>query len=165
MAAAIEIYFSLGSNLGDRYINIEKAIERLGSELGRPCHKCSEIIETQAWGGAEGGPFLNCAVCYIVPDAGQNSELYCTAILGKCKSIESDLGRTEAPEYDNDGNRIYKARTIDIDILFYGKELIKTELLTVPHPLAAIRDFVMTPLSRIASDNLKTAFPEIFRLK
>ena len=70
-------------------------------------------------------------------------------ILEKCKDIERKLGRTEAPEYDEDGKRIYHDRTVDIDILLFGDNIIDCEELTIPHKLMYERDFVMKPLSEI----------------
>ena len=72
------------------------------------------------------------------------------------------MGRTDLPEYDADGNRIYHSRVIDIDILFFGKEIIDTPELTIPHKGIAERPFVMIPLREIARPSLKKAFPEIF---
>ena len=73
------------------------------------------------------------------------------------------MGRTDPPEYDADGRRIYHSRIIDIDILFYGKEVIETEELTIPHPRIAERDFVKKPLKEIAKKSFREAFPEIFQ--
>ena len=60
------------------------------------------------------------------------------------------MGRTGEPEYDENGNRLYKDRPIDIDILLFGDNKIDTEELTVPHKLMYERDFVMEPLREIA---------------
>lgn len=158
------LYLSLGSNLGDRRKNIIDAIASLDNALGLKCH-CSEIIETEPWGGAEGGEFLNCAIRYDIPQAGQNSELFCKSVLATAKSIETLLGRTGAPEFGEDGKRIYRARPIDIDIIFYGNNIVRTSELIIPHALAAERDFVMTPIRQIASDNLIASFPDIFHVK
>lgn len=147
----IEIYLSLGSNLGDREGNIALAVKLLDQRIGVRHSALSKIIETEPWGGAEGGAFLNAAVRYEVPRAGQDAGLYCRALLEKCKEIERELGRKGGPEYFEDGTRHYRARTIDIDILFYGRESIVTEGLTIPHPLIAQRDFVKVPLAEILS--------------
>ena len=83
-------------------------------------------------------------------------------ILGLCKEIERALGRNDAPEYGADGRRVYHNRTIDIDILFYGKERIDLKELTIPHPRIGERDFVKIPLAEIAKPSLRAAFPEFF---
>ncbi len=162
---SIEVYLSLGSNLGERRKNIIEAISCLDNEFGTSYSRCSDIIETEPWGEVEGGTFLNCAICYTIPDAGQDIELYCNVILSKCKRIESALGRIGRPEYNIYGKRIYRARTIDIDILFYGDNRLSLPLLTIPHPLISKRDFVVIPLRQIASDKLIDDFPEIFEVK
>ena len=72
------------------------------------------------------------------------------------------MGRTDPPEYDGEGNRIYHSRIIDIDILFYGTERIDIPELTIPHKGIADRPFVMIPLLEIAKPSLKRAFPEYF---
>ena len=71
----------------------------------------------------------------------------------------------ENVKYNIYGKRIYRARTIDIDILFYGDNKLSLPLLTIPHPLIAKRDFVVMPLRQIASDKLIDDFPEIFEVK
>ena len=63
-------------------------------------------------------------------------------ILRICKQIERSMGRTDAPEYDPDGSRIYHNRIIDIDILFYGEHSVSTPQLTIPHPQVHSRPFV-----------------------
>ena len=72
------------------------------------------------------------------------------------------MGRSGGPEWDAEGRRIYHDRPIDIDILFWGCRRIRTKRLTIPHPLMAQRDFVMTPLREIADGHILRAFPEIF---
>ena len=83
-------------------------------------------------------------------------------VLDKVKAIESAMGRTDGPEYDADGKRIYHSRIIDIDILFYGNERIDNERLIIPHKDIENRPFVMMPLKEIAEPSLKEAFPEYF---
>lgn len=158
----IEVYFSLGSNVGERKENILQAVNMLDREIGLRHFELSDLLETEPWGGAEGGLFINCVVGYRLPLAGQSPVLYCTALLDKCKFIEASLGRKSFLEYNPDGSRRYRARTIDIDILFYGRERFSTPLLSVPHPFIGQRTYVLEPLKQIATQNLKTAFPEYF---
>ena len=159
--AFVSLYLGLGSNIGDRQKNILAAVEMLDARLG--CHYTafSSIIETQAF-GFKGGKFLNAAVMYRIYRDATAPEVQATAILDICKDIERALGRTDVPEYDDAGNRIYRSRTIDIDILFFGDERIDNPRLTIPHKLIAERDFVLFPLREIAKPSLKTAFPEYF---
>ena len=72
------------------------------------------------------------------------------------------MGRTDPPEYEASGKRIYHSRIIDIDILFYGRETIDTLELTIPHKDIASRPFVLIPLREIARPSLINAFPDIF---
>ena len=158
--AFVSVYLGLGSNLGDRRKNIERALTLLDEGFGRHYTALSRMIETKAW-GFKGDKFLNACVLYRIYRKGSPEEQG-HEILALCKEIERTLGRDGKPEYDAEGNRIFHNRTIDIDILFYGTEHIDTEDLTVPHPLIAERDFVKIPLAEIAKPSLRTAFPEYF---
>ena len=71
-------------------------------------------------------------------------------ILEICKKIERKLGREGVPQYNENGERIYRSRPIDIDILLFGDHKIDCPELTVPHKLMYERDFVMIPLQEIA---------------
>ena len=158
--AFVRVYLGLGSNLGDRQRNIERALELLDEGFGRHYTALSRLIETKAW-GFKGDKFLNACVLYRICRKGSPEEQG-HEILALCKEIERRLGRDDMPEFDADGRRVYHNRTIDIDILFYGTEHIDTEDLTVPHPLIGVRDFVKIPLAEIAKPSLRAAFPEIF---
>ena len=153
----MNLYLSLGSNLGDRKENIRKALEYLDEAFGVHYSALSEIIETEPWGFDSANGFLNCCVLYSLP-----KKMDGEAVLGICKETERRLGRTGGAEFDGGGKRIYRDRTIDIDILFLGRERINSETLTVPHPLMRQREFVMVPLREIARPSLRRAFPEIF---
>lgn len=144
MGKTVDVYLSLGTNMGDRRRNISEALELLDAGLGVHYSSLSSIIESRSW-GFSGGDFLNCAVCY-------RSDKSAEEILDICKGIERRMGRTDAPCYDSGGNRIYKDRIMDIDILLYGKERIDTPRLTVPHPQMEKRDFIMGPLMEIYSE-------------
>lgn len=153
--ALVNVYFSLGSNLGDREGNIVEALGRMDEAFGRHYSALSGLIETEPM-GFSGDKFLNAAVLYRIPDEGPLWTLY------QVKEIEREMGRTDAPEYDADGNRIYHSRVIDIDILFYGSETVDLPELTIPHKGMADRPFVMVPLREIARPSLRKAFPEYF---
>ncbi len=159
--AFVNIYFSLGSNLGDRKKNISEALSRMDEAFGSHYSALSRLIETKPM-GFSGGKFLNAAVLYRIPVPAGKDELPAMAILRKVKAIEREMGRTDAPEYDSEGKRIYRSRVIDIDILFYGSEKINMPELTIPHKGIAERPFVMVPLLEIAKPSLKKAFPEYF---
>ena len=146
----IELYLSLGSNQGDRRLNIEHAISMLNIELKRPYKAVSSIIETEPWGFDSDDKFLNAAVLYeLEMPKGYNAEAEALMILEICKDIERKLGRTGDPQFDAGGNRIYTSRPIDIDILLFGDNRIDCPELTVPHRHMYDRDFVMVPLREI----------------
>ena len=152
----VNVYFSLGSNLGDREANILEALCRMDEAFGVHYSSLSSLIETEPM-GFSGGKFLNAAVLYRIPAESPLWTLYMV------KSIEREMGRTDPPEYDSEGNRVYHSRIIDIDILFYGREIIDTPELTIPHKGIADRPFVMIPLRQIARRSLRMAFPEYFQ--
>ena len=146
----VELYLSLGSNQGDRRLNIEHAISMLNIELKRPYKAVSSIIETEPWGFDSDDKFLNAAVLYeLEMPKGYNAEAEALMILDICKDIERKLGRTGDPQFDAGGNRIYTSRPIDIDILLFGDNRIDCPELTVPHRHMYDRDFVMVPLREI----------------
>ena len=93
---------------------------------------------------------------------GYNPEAEGLMILEICKDIEARLGRTGAPQHDENGARIYTSRPIDIDILLFGDHKIDCPELTVPHKLMYERDFVMIPLREIAGQagNDENVIPE-----
>jgi 2-amino-4-hydroxy-6-hydroxymethyldihydropteridine diphosphokinase len=146
----VDLYLSLGSNQGDREQNIENALSLLNIELKTPYKAVSSFIETEPWGFESDDKFLNAAVHYELElPKGYNPEAEGLMILEICKDIERRLGRTGEPEYDENGNRIYHSRPIDIDILLFGDNKIDCPELTVPHKLMYERDFVMVPLKEI----------------
>ena len=156
----VDVFLGLGSNLGDRDLNLLRAMNLLDQAFGMHPERISRIVETPAW-GFEGPDFLNLCVLYRLVRKGTPQE-HATEILRQVKAIEKELGRTQEPLFDADGNRVYHNRLIDIDILLYGTENIQTEELTVPHPLIGQRDFVKKPLLEISKPAVREAFPEIF---
>lgn len=156
----IELYLGLGSNEGDRDLNLIRAMNLLDEALGMHPERISRIVESPAW-GFEGPDFLNLCVMYR-PVLEDNPAEQCEKILRSIKEIEKQLGRKESPMTDGNGNRVYSNRPIDIDILLFGTQIIKTETLTIPHPLIGQRDFVKKPLLEISKPDVRDAFPEIF---
>jgi len=119
-------YVGLGANLGDREGTILAAAERLGP------HRLSPIIETEPRGYADQPKFLN-AVAEL------ETSLTPRELLDRLLEIERELGRTrEGPRYG--------PRTIDLDLLLYGDEVVEEPGLTVPHPRLTERLFVLEPL-------------------
>lgn len=157
----VDVFLGLGSNEGDRDLNLLRAMNRLDEAFGMHPERISRIVSSPAW-GFEGPDFLNLCVLYRLPRKGTPEE-HATEILRQVKAVEKALGRTEEALFDEKGQRIYHNRPIDIDILLYGTHLIHTDELTVPHPLIGQRDFVRKPLLEISKPAVREAFPEIFQ--
>ena len=137
----VNVYLGLGSNLGERELNLMRAMNLMDEAFGTHPERISRIVETPSW-GFDGPDFLNCVVRYRTARRPET-------LLRICKRIERAMGRREALEYDAEGRRIYHDRPIDIDILLYGDERIDTPDLQIPHPLMRQRDFIMRPLNEI----------------
>jgi 2-amino-4-hydroxy-6-hydroxymethyldihydropteridine diphosphokinase len=136
----MDVYIGIGSNLGNRLENINKAIEFLRENPGIEIVKISSIIETKPAGGPVQGDYLN-GVIKIKTDLAANR------LLLVLQGIERTLGRVRT---EKNG-----PRTIDLDILLYGNEKINESGLKIPHPRMFERDFVMKPLLEIEPDILK----------
>jgi len=130
-------YIGLGSNLGDRLVNINKAIEYLKENQDITVEKVSSIIETEPQGGPPQGKFLNAVVKIKTSLAPQD-------LLRFLQDIEAKLGRTRLIRNG--------PRTIDLDILLYDNKVIDEPNLEVPHPRMFERDFVLKPLLEIEPD-------------
>ncbi|MDQ7773772.1 MAG: 2-amino-4-hydroxy-6-hydroxymethyldihydropteridine diphosphokinase [Elusimicrobiales bacterium] len=130
----MKVYLSLGSNLGDRLANLERALELLG-EGGCRVVKRSQVYETEPLYYLKQPAFFNMAAACDTPLT--PSDLL--ALIGR---VERTLRR----------RRLFRngPRTIDIDILFYGGGRLKLPGLEIPHPRLAEREFVLAPLAEIA---------------
>ena len=158
----VGLYLGLGSNHGDRALNIEHAVSMLNVELKTPYKAISSLLETEPWGFESQEKFMNAVVLYELElPEGYNPEAEGLMILEICKDIERRMGRTGEPEYNEKGERIYKDRPIDIDILLFGDNRIDCPELTVPHKLMYERDFVMIPLREIAGQAGNDVIPDL----
>lgn len=128
-------YLSLGSNLGDRRANLRNAIGGL-LNFGK-LMAVSSYYETEPVEVADQPWFLNCAVAL-------QTELKAEDFLPEILAVEREMGRKRTLPKG--------PRTIDIDILLFGKATIDTPQLTVPHPAMQQRRFVLEPLAEIAPD-------------
>ena len=131
----ITVYLGLGSNIRDRKDNLDKALELLSERLR--INKVSSIYETEPMGNTNQPRFLN-MVCEVSTNLGPKE------LLILAKSVESKLGRVF-------GNR-NMPRPIDVDILFFGDEIINIPDLVIPHPRLTTRAFVLVPLAELAPD-------------
>ena len=137
------VYLSLGSNVGERRANIESAIARLG-ELGRVL-AVSSFYETEPVEFREQPDFLNCAMAM---ETEKMPKQFMAAVL----AIEQSLGRRRKARIGANNAHSKGPRTIDIDILLFGKSVIEIPGITVPHPAMHERRFVLEPLAEIAPD-------------
>jgi 2-amino-4-hydroxy-6-hydroxymethyldihydropteridine diphosphokinase len=132
-----EVYLGLGSNMGEREKNLSDAILFLSKEAGTML-QYSSVWETAPWGFDAETSFLNMAISM---QTGMEVEEFFSVM----HSIESRLGRERS-------GRGYCSRTMDIDVLFWGSEVINRNGIMIPHPAIAARLFVLAPLNEIASD-------------
>jgi len=130
------VYFSLGSNLGDKKQNLSTAIKLMEKQIGVLLRQ-SAFLETEPWGFQSDNSFVNAAIC-------METSLDPFEVLAETQKIEREMGRTIKSV-----NGEYHDRIIDIDILLYDDLHINTPQLTIPHPLMEERDFVMIPLREI----------------
>ena len=144
------VYLSLGSNLGDRLQLLRTALQRLRESGDVDMVAASPLYESEPWESEPGRAtseqrwYLNCVVAIDTPLAPRT-------LLDRVRGIEDALGRVR-PAGTPEAQR-FAARTLDIDILFYGDEVISgPDDLNVPHLLLAERAFVLRPLADVAPD-------------
>jgi 2-amino-4-hydroxy-6-hydroxymethyldihydropteridine diphosphokinase len=134
----IDVYLLLGSNLGDRFLFMKKAIAMIDSDIA-PVVKTSSVYETQSWGKTDAPDYLNQVILL-------QTSLPAQTILQKILGIELALGRKREGKWGS--------RTIDIDILFYGDQIIEEDGLIIPHPEMHKRRFTLEPMAEI-NNNFK----------
>ena len=131
----MDVYLSLGSNLGDRRANLKKALKLLSESV--KIVKVSSVYDTELVGVGEQPRFLN-LMCRV------NTDVSPMQLLSFVKGIESEMGR--------DLSLRNAPRIIDIDIIFYGDIIIESPNLTIPHLRMLERAFVLVPFAEIAPD-------------
>ena len=133
------VYLSLGSNKDDRIGYIQQANLQLGALEGVEIIRTSAFYESEPWNMKSENWFVNAVV-----------ELKTTLtphqLLEQCQRIEKQLGRKPSQP------GVYEDRTIDIDILFYKKEIINEPDLTIPHKYLHLRAFTLVPLLELIPD-------------
>ena len=133
--SSVEVYLGLGSNMGNRQENLEKALDFLSQRLR--VARVSSMYDTEPVGNVNQPRFLNLA-CRV------HTRLEPAALLALAKGIESKMGRAFG--------KANAPRPIDIDILIYGDRVMETPELVIPHPRMTERAFVLVPLVEIAPD-------------
>lgn len=125
-----EAYLLLGSNLGDSKKYISEAIQYISQQIGQ-LTGLSSLYQTASWGNTDQPDFINQVVLI-------KTKLNPQQLLENILVIEKKLGRERAEKWGS--------RTIDIDLLFYGDQIIRDENLVVPHPFLHQRRFTLMPL-------------------
>jgi 2-amino-4-hydroxy-6-hydroxymethyldihydropteridine diphosphokinase len=135
------IYLALGTNLGNRLVNLRTAVAALMPAVTVLAE--SPVYETLPWGVIDQPDFLNMVLkgkTHLAP----------LALLAHLKHLETQLGRAPSMRYG--------PRLIDIDILFYDGLVLNTSELTIPHPHLQERAFVLVPLADLAPDFVHPVF-------
>ena len=144
----IKLYLLLGGNLGNKQQVFAEARTQLEKHVG-PISVHSAIYETEPWGFESEDLFWNQALEL-------KTTLSPEEVLKQTQLIELELGRIRKEKQ-------YDSRIIDIDILFFGDQIIKTANLTVPHPRIQERKFALVPLCEIAADFIHPVFQKSIR--
>jgi 2-amino-4-hydroxy-6-hydroxymethyldihydropteridine diphosphokinase len=126
------VFLGLGSNLGDRRLNLQQAVHLLGETIN--VERLSSVYDTAPMLVVDQPRFLN-LVCEV------STELSPEDLLLQVKSIEHQLGRVAGPRFG--------PRLIDIDLLLYDELILESPSLTLPHPRMLERAFVLLPLSEL----------------
>lgn len=135
---ATNVFIALGSNLGDRELNLLRAVGEIGKLPGSRVTALSGFYETEPVGGVEQPDFVN-AVLKL------ETSLSPRQLLASLQRIETDVFRRVRTVQ-------WGPRTIDLDILFYGDLVLTEDGLIIPHPRLHERRFVLHPLAEIAPD-------------
>ena len=130
-------YIGIGSNLGDREENLHKALELLKSLEGTELVTFSSIYESEPM-------YLSAQPDYLNMATRLSTNLSPPKLLEALLSIENEMGRVR--------NMKFGPRVIDLDILFFGEQIVDTGSLLIPHPLLYDRMFVLRPLNEIAGE-------------
>jgi 2-amino-4-hydroxy-6-hydroxymethyldihydropteridine diphosphokinase len=137
-----KVYLLTGGNMGDRERSLAMASELIGTECGQII-KTSSLYETAAWGKMDQPAFLNQALEI-------ETTLNATQLIRHILKVEKKMGRVREEKYGE--------RMIDIDIIFFNNDILKTTFLKLPHPEMQNRRFVLVPLAEIAPDAIHPVF-------
>ncbi len=129
-----QLFLSLGGNLGNTREIFEGAYPLIEKKIGK-ISVYSSIYQTEAWGPIPQADFLNQVLLV-------NTSLKAEACLAEMLEIEREFGRERKERWG--------PRTLDLDILYYGDQVIAESDLSIPHPRIAERKFILTPLAEIA---------------
>ena len=143
----VEVYLLLGSNLGNRQLFLKQAIAFIEAQVGNVV-KYSGIYETKSWGKTDAPDYLNQVLLV-------KTLLEPITLLKELLKIELLLGRKREEKWGS--------RTMDIDILFYGDEIINEPELNIPHPQLHNRRFTLEPLVELAPSLMHPALQKTLK--
>ncbi|OHB55579.1 MAG: 2-amino-4-hydroxy-6-hydroxymethyldihydropteridine diphosphokinase [Planctomycetes bacterium GWF2_42_9] len=146
MAGDVTAYIGLGSNLNNRQRNIKKALDAIASTKNINLLRVSSEIETKPLADKKQSDYLNCVVQI-------QTKLKADELLKVLKKIEGSLGRKKQVEK-------WANRTIDLDILLFGKKIIKTKDLVIPHPQMHLRSFALNGICEIDPQTIHPVLQE-----
>lgn len=135
--AGTRAYLALGSNLGDRFAHLQRAVDGLAADARVVVRAVSPVYETAPVGGPEQDAYLNAVVVV-------DTDLDPSPLLDLVQRLERDAARVRTVRWG--------PRTLDVDVLLYGDVALHDERLTIPHPRMWERGFVMVPLADVAPD-------------
>ncbi len=135
MKLSADVFIGLGGNLGDPRATFREAIEKI--DVFAPVEKVSSLYRSKPYGFANQPDFLNAALR-------ASTKLNPLSLFAKLQAIETDLGKTIV--------RANGPRAIDLDLLFFGDLVLRSDELEVPHPGIPERDFVLLPLVDLDPD-------------
>lgn len=130
-------FINIGTNLGNRKLNVSKALQRIMGRFG--WFEMSRVVETEPWGYASTNPYMNVGLRLV-------SDKTPVEVLAELQEVEKEI--CPQPHRDSEGN--YMDRVIDIDIMAIDELKIDTPELKVPHPHMAEREFFLKPMVELA---------------
>jgi 2-amino-4-hydroxy-6-hydroxymethyldihydropteridine diphosphokinase len=146
---SVRAFLGLGSNLGDRWSHLRRAVDQLRAGSAMPVTAVSSVYETEPIGGSEEqGPYLNLVVELAVAPGVDPYR-----ILEECRRLEAAAGRVRTVRWG--------PRTLDVDVLWVDGVILDDPELTIPHPRWRERRFVLVPLADLAPDLADAAAIEI----
>jgi len=137
----LNCFVALGSNLGDSMTYLKKGVSSLSSHSQISDLTVSSFYKSKPHGPQDQPDYYNCAVRFY-------TDLTAESLLNLLQSIENDNERVR------EGIVRWGARTLDLDLLFYGNQSIETRRLTVPHPRICERAFVLLPMKDLLEDSI-----------
>ncbi len=132
------VFINIGTNLGDRRLNLSRAMRAVGNVFGE--FEMSHVVESEPWGYSSDNKYLNLGMAFA-------TDMEPEDVLDELQKIEQSL----SPDSHRNADGSYADRIIDIDIVAIDNMMIDTERLKVPHPHLSQRDFFLAPLEELAS--------------